>query len=75
LWPMSRNRDFLGNHKTPTLILVNSFTAIVMVSSILQAHQAGSGFSHLGAIPLTMRHLARGGVELPPSSRANYRYS
>jgi len=72
---MSWYLDFLGNRKTPTFIPVNNFTALTIVSGISQAHQVGSGFSHLGAIPLTMQHVVRGGEELPPSLRANYRCS
>jgi len=50
---MSQNPNFLGKCKTPTFIRVNSFTSLVVDSGISQVHQARSGFSNLGAIPLT----------------------
>jgi len=71
-WPLHWIPNFRGELKTLAFIPVNRFTALEVVSGISHADQAGNGFSQSRAIPLTTRHMAKGGDELPPSSRAKY---
>lgn len=63
--------DFLSRLKIPHITSRVTNIALKVVSGLSHALKVGSGFSELGAIPLTMKHVAKVGERIPPSSLGN----